>query len=103
MIEKPSKDQVLSLYSILGRCILPPEIFEVLENTKPGRGDEIQLTDAMCVIAQSTGFMAVDFIGKRYDMGDKLGIMKASVETALTHPEIGESFRGYLKKVCMNL
>lgn len=104
MIEKPdSPEKIMSLYSILGRCVLPPEIFDILEHTKPGAGGEIQLTDAMKDLARDNTMVGVDFIGKRYDMGSKLGIMQASVETALKHPEIGESFRKYLKKLSETL
>ncbi|MGI6256146.1 MAG: UTP--glucose-1-phosphate uridylyltransferase [Acutalibacter sp.] len=103
MIEKPQPGQELSFYSILGRCILPPEIFDILDNTPPGAGGEIQLTDAMATLARRDGMTAVDFVGTRYDMGNKLGIMQASVEVALQHPEIGEQFRAYLKKLCKTL
>lgn len=104
MIEKPdTPEKVLSLYSILGRCVLPPEIFDILEQTPPGAGGEIQLTDAMKVLARTKNMVAVDFEGKRYDMGNKLGVMQAAVETALTHPEIGSDFRAYLKELSQSL
>lgn len=104
MVEKPkTPDKILSLYSILGRCVLPPEIFDILEDTKPGAGGEIQLTDAMKELAHKNSMIGVDFTGKRYDMGSKLGIMQASVETALDHPEIGTEFRAYLKKLAETL
>lgn len=103
MIEKPSPDKIMSLYSILGRCVLPPEIFDILDKTPPGAGGEIQLTDAMCQLARTTGMTAVDFTGKRYDMGNKLGIMQASVEVALQHPQIGKEFRAYLKELVKGL
>ena len=103
MIEKPSPEKIMSLYSILGRCILTPDIFEILENTEPGAGGEIQLTDAMRTLARRDGMIAVNFTGTRYDMGNKLGIMKAQVEVALQHPEIGQDFRAYLKKLCKTL
>lgn len=103
MIEKPTKDKILSLYSILGRCVLPPEIFDILDHTAPGAGGEIQLTDAMCTLARRDGMIAVDFTGKRYDMGNKLGIMQAQVEVALNHPEISEGFRAYLKEIAKTL
>ena len=103
MIEKPTKDKILSLYSILGRCVLPPKIFDILEHTAPGAGGEIQLTDAMCELARSEGMTAVDFTGTRYDMGNKLGIMQAQVEVALNHPEIGAAFRAYLKEIAKTL
>lgn len=102
MIEKPSKDKIMSLYSILGRCVLPPQIFDILAHTAPGAGGEIQLTDAMCELARTESMIAVDFTGKRYDMGNKLGVMQAQVEVALKHPEIGESFRAYLKELAKN-
>lgn len=104
MIEKPqTPDEVLSLYSILGRCILPPEIFDILDNTKPGAGGEIQLTDAMRELARTKGMAAVEYTGVRYDIGNKLGVMQAEVETALKHKEIGEGFREYLKELAKNL
>lgn len=103
MIEKPKPGQEFSLYSILGRCVLPPEIFDILETTPPGANNEIQLTDAMATLARRDGMTAVDFVGTRYDMGNKLGIMQAAVETALTHPEIGEDFRAYLKELANTL
>ncbi len=97
MVEKPTPDKILSLYSILGRCVLTSEVFDILETTPPGAGGEIQLTDAMKVMAKKAGMIAVDFIGTRYDIGNKLGAMKASVEIALKHPEISEEFKKYIK------
>lgn len=99
MIEKPKPEQIFSLFSILGRCVLPPEIFDILRVTAPGAGGEIQLTDAMRTLAVRDGMVGVDFVGTRYDMGNKLGMMKAIVETALKHKEIGEDFREYLKNL----
>ena len=87
----------MSMYSILGRCVLPPEIFSILENTPVGVGGELQLTDAMKKLAQIDGMVGVDFVGKRYDMGSKLGIIQANVEFALEHEEIKDEFRLYLK------
>ena len=103
MIEKPAPDKIMSLYSILGRCVLTPDIFEILGQTQPGAGGEIQLTDAMRTLARRDGMVAVDFTGTRYDMGNKLGIMKAQVEVALQHPEIGRDFREYLKGLSRTL
>ncbi|MEG0910526.1 MAG: UTP--glucose-1-phosphate uridylyltransferase GalU [Ruthenibacterium sp.] len=103
MIEKPASGQEFSLFSILGRCLLTPEIYEILEKTAPGAGGEIQLTDAMAVLARSGGMTGVDFTGKRYDMGSKLGVMQAQVETALLHPEIGADFKTYLKEFAKTL
>ncbi len=99
MVEKPkTKEEVLSLFSILGRCVLPAEIFDILQNVQPGVGGEIQLTDAMKVLAQNTGMTAVDFTGVRYDMGNKLGILKAQVEVGVQNKEFGEEFKQYLKE-----
>ena len=103
MIEKPSPDKIMSLYSILGRCVLPAEIFPILENTKPGAGGEIQLTDAMQVLARRDGMIGVDYTGKRYDMGNKLGVLEAIVEVGLAHGEIGADFRAYLKQIAQTL
>lgn len=103
MVEKPTPDKILSLFSILGRCVLTPDIFDILDNTNPGAGGEIQLTDAMGTMARNKGMVAVDFTGTRYDMGNKLGIMQASVEVALQHPEIGSAFRAYLKEISKTL
>lgn len=103
MIEKPSPDKVLSLFSILGRCVLPPAIFDILDRTPPGAGGEIQLTDAMLALARTQGMTGVDFTGKRYDMGNKLGILQATCEVALRHPEVGDDFRKYLKELAATL
>lgn len=103
MIEKPAPGQEFSNYSILGRVLLTPEIYDILEHTKPGAGGEIQLTDAMAEMARKSGVTGVDFTGKRYDMGNKLGVMQAQVETALRHPEIGPAFREYLREIAKSL
>lgn len=97
MIEKPKLSEKFSNYSVLGRCVLDSEIFGVLEKTPLGAGNELQLTDAMKVLAQNGKMMGIDFSGKRYDMGNKLGILKANVEVALNHKEIGVEFKEYLK------
>ena len=104
MIEKPQrKEDVLSLYSILGRVVLPPEIFEILERTEPGAGGEIQLTDAMAELARSCGMTAVEYSAKRYDMGNKLGVLQANIEVGLHHPEVAEGLRAYLKEIAAAL
>ncbi len=97
MIEKPGPKQILSLYSILGRVLLTPDVFDILETLPPGALGEIQLTDAIRVMARDKGTVGVDFVGTRYDMGNKLGMMKAIVETAMKHGEIGEDFKEYLR------
>ena len=103
MIEKPTIDKILSHFAILGRCVLPPEIFDILENTKPGANNELQLTDAMKTLSNSEGMIAVDFIGKRYDIGNKLGILQANCEIAVNHPEIGDDFKDYIKEFAKTL
>lgn len=103
MIEKPKEHEIISNFAILGRCVLPPKIFDILERVPVGAGGEYQLTDAMKMLAQSEGMLGVDFTGTRYDMGNKLGILKAIVEVGLNHPEVGEDFRKYLKDFCKTL
>ncbi len=104
MIEKPKKGQEFSNYSILGRVLLTPQIYDILAHTGRGAGGEIQLTDAMAEYARSCGGMtAVEFTGKHYDMGNKLCVVEAQVEMALKHPEIGEAFRAYLKEFAKTL
>lgn len=100
MIEKPqTEEEVYSYFSILGRCILTPEIFQILENIPFGAGNELQLTDAMKVLAKRDGFVGVDFTGKRYDMGNKLGILKAMVEVALSRDDLKDDFTEYLSSL----
>lgn len=96
MIEKPKLSEKFSNYSILGRCVLSSEIFEILEKTPNGAGGELQLTDAMKVMAQKDGMIGVDFDGTRYDMGNKLGIMKAWVEQGIRREDFGEEFKNFL-------
>lgn len=103
MVEKPAPDKVLSLYSILGRCVLPAEIFSILEETPLGAGGELQLTDAMRTLTRTRGMTGVDYVGKRYDMGNKLGVLEAIVEVGIAHPEIGEGFKDYLREFCKTL
>lgn len=103
MIEKPLPEQIFSHYSILGRCILPPEIFDILEHTPYGKGGELQLTDAMKTLANRETMIGVDFTGTRYDMGNKLSALKASIETGLNHPETADGLREYIKKLAQKL
>lgn len=103
MIEKPSPDKIFSLYSILGRCVLTPEIFEILEKIPYGAGGELQLTDAMREIAVSKGMVGVDFIGTRYDMGNKFGILKANIEVGLAHPEVSDELKAYIKEIAKSI
>ncbi|MCH5190701.1 MAG: UTP--glucose-1-phosphate uridylyltransferase [Oscillospiraceae bacterium] len=100
IIEKPTPEEIMSCYSILGRVVLPPEVFDLIEQTPPDKkSGEVYLTDAMCELAKRGELNAVDFDGIRYDMGNKLGIMKANCEVALNHEEIGEDFKEYLKEL----
>lgn len=99
MIEKPELSQKFSNYAILGRCVLDSEIFDILENTPLGAGGELQLTDAMAVVARSKGMVGVDFNGKRFDMGNKLGILQANLEVGINHPEISLELRKYIKEL----
>ena len=96
MIEKPSLAEAPSHFAVLGRYIIKPEIFAILENTKPGKGGEVQLTDALKVLAKLDNVYAYAFEGKRYDLGDKLGFLKATVEFALRREDLGPAFRAYL-------
>lgn len=99
MIEKPNKENIMSNYSILGRVIMPPEIFEILERTPKGAGNELQLTDAMKELAKTEGVIAVDYDGCRYDMGNKFGILQANIEVGLKHKEIRNQLIDYLNKL----
>ena len=99
MVEKPSLEEAPSRMAVLGRYIIRPEIFSILGETKPGKGGEIQLTDALEVLAQREAVYAYDFEGKRYDLGDKLGFLEATVEFALRRPDLGGPFQAYLKKI----
>jgi UTP--glucose-1-phosphate uridylyltransferase len=103
MIEKPKKEEIISCFSVLGRIILTPDVFDYLDKTPYAANGELQLTDTMKLMSQDGNMMALDFEGTRYDMGNKLGVMQAQVETALKHPEIGEDFREYLKKIAKTL
>ena len=103
MIEKPSLEEIMSNFSILGRVIMPPEIFDILENTPLGAGNELQLTDAMKTLARTKGVIAVDYEGTRYDMGNKFGILQANIEAGLKHPEIKDELKAYLKDIVKDL
>lgn len=103
MVEKPSEEQIYSNYSILGRCILPPSIFDILETIPNGRNNELQLTDAMKILAQKDGMIGVDFTGKRYDMGNKLGILKAAIDVGLSRPELRDELAAYIKETAKKL
>ena len=100
LIEKPKDDEIMSLYAILGRYVLNADIFDYIRNTPPNaRTGEVFITDALDTMAKDGKLTAVDFIGDRYDMGNKLGIMQANCALALRHPEIGAQFAAYLKQL----
>ena len=96
LVEKPSIEEAPSNIAILGRYIITPKIFEILENTKPGKGGEIQLTDALLNLISEEAMYAYDFEGTRYDVGDKLGFLKATVEYALRREDLRDGFIEYL-------
>jgi UTP--glucose-1-phosphate uridylyltransferase len=98
MVEKP-KSKAPSRYAIIGRYILPPEIFPILERTERGAGGEIQLTDALRELVRQGDFYGYVFDGRRYDAGEKLGYLKATVDYALRHEQLGAEFRAYLESV----
>ena len=97
MIEKPKPEQIFSNYSILGRCVLPPEIFGILKTIPKGANNELQLTDAMKILANNEGMIGVDFTGNRYDMGNKLGILKAAIDIGLSRPDLKDELAQYIK------
>ena len=97
MVEKPSVEEAPSNIAILGRYIITPEIFNILENQEPGKGGEIQLTDALQTLATKEAIYAYNFEGRRYDVGDKLGFLEATVDFALKRPELKNDFITFLK------
>lgn len=99
LVEKPSMEEAPSNIAILGRYIINPAIFDILENTKPGKNGEIQLTDALMELAKKEAMYAYIFEGRRYDVGDKQGFLEATVEYALRREDLREEFLEYLKKV----
>ena len=99
MVEKPPVEEAPSRLAVLGRYVITPEIFAILEQTAPGRGGEIQLTDALKVLAKEQAMYAYDFVGRRYDVGDKQGYLEATVEYALRRPELREKFLRYLQEI----
>lgn len=99
LVEKPDLADAPSNLAILGRYIITPEIFPILEKTKLGRNNEIQLTDALKELARLAPMYAYEFVGKRYDVGNKLGFLEATVEFALSRDDLGGEFRNYLKKL----
>jgi len=103
LVEKPERDKAPSDLAIIGRYIITPEIFEILEETEPGKGGEIQLTDALAKLNKRQAIYGCRFSGRRYDVGDRLGYLKAIVEMALAREDLKESFGDYLKKEILPL
>jgi UTP--glucose-1-phosphate uridylyltransferase len=97
MVEKPKLEDAPSKQAIIGRYVLTPRVFELLEETTPGAGGEIQLTDGIKALLKEEKVFGYTFEGKRYDAGDKFGMLQATVEFALKRPEFGDKFREYLK------
>jgi UTP--glucose-1-phosphate uridylyltransferase len=99
IVEKPQPKDAPSTLGVIGRYVFNPEIFDCLEKIKPGKGGEIQLTDAIQMLLGQQSIFAYQFEGKRYDCGDKLGFMKANIEFSKKHPEIGKEFIEFLKSI----
>jgi UTP--glucose-1-phosphate uridylyltransferase len=99
IVEKPQPQDAPSTLGVIGRYVFNPEIFDCLEKIKPGKGGEIQLTDAIQMLLGQQSIFAYQFEGKRYDCGDKLGFMKANIEFSKKHPEIGKEFIEFLKSI----
>jgi len=99
LVEKPSPEEAPSNLAVIGRYVLTKNIFPILEHLPPGRGGEIQLTDAINELSQTDPIYAYEFEGKRYDCGDKLGYLKANVIYGLRHPKLGEEFKAFLKEL----
>ena len=99
LIEKPEPEQAPSNIAILGRYIITPAIFSYLEKAKPGKNGEIQLTDSLCELAKTEPMYAYDFVGRRYDVGNKLGFLQATVEFALKREDLRSEFMAYLKEI----
>ncbi|MCB2214458.1 UTP--glucose-1-phosphate uridylyltransferase GalU [Desulfofustis glycolicus] len=103
MVEKPAPGTTDSDLAIIGRYILKPDIFDILSNTTPGHGGEIQLTDALLALCKRREMYAYEFEGTRYDAGDKLGYLQAIVAYGLRHNELGPSFKSFLQETIASL
>ena len=99
LVEKPAADQAPSNLAIIGRYLLPPEIFPILERTPPGKGGEIQLTDALQTLCRTMPLYGYEFTGDRYDAGDKFGYLEANIAFALKRPELAERLKEFIKKI----
>lgn len=103
MIEKPKEGEEFSNLSILGRVLLTPDAFDIIDALEPGAGGEYQLTDAMAKMARNDGVYALEFEGVRYDLGSKIGFLKANIVKGLEHPETREELREFLKELAGDL
>ena len=103
MIEKPKPGEEFSNLSILGRVLLTPDIFDIIDHLTPGAGGEYQLTDAMAILARRGGVYALEFEGERYDLGSKIGLLKANIIKGLSHPETRDELREYLLELARTL
>jgi UTP--glucose-1-phosphate uridylyltransferase len=99
MVEKPKLQDAPSRLAIVGRYLLTPRIFEILERTDPGKGGEIQLTDAMAKLMKEEGFLGYRFEGERYDAGDKFGFLQANIAYAMKRPDIAPKLMEYMKSL----
>ena len=99
LVEKPSPEKAPSNLAVVGRYLLTPDIFDILERTPPGKNQEIQLTDALRILARRRPMYAKRLAGRRYDAGDKLGFLKATVEIGLKRPDLGKAFHRYLRSL----
>lgn len=100
LVEKPDMDKAPSTVAILGRYIITPDIFAHLEKTIPGKGGEIQLTDALKSLMQEEAMYSYEFMGKRYDVGSKLGFLQATIEFALKREDLNKEFMEYMRSIC---
>jgi len=103
LVEKPKKEDAPSNYAIIGRYVLPPKVFDILERTPPGKGGEIQLTDALQELAVTDGVLGVVFRGRRYDTGDRVDYIKAIVQIAADRDDLGPDIRPWLKEFAAQL
>jgi UTP--glucose-1-phosphate uridylyltransferase len=103
IVEKPKPEEAPSTLAVVGRYILTPRVFELLREVQPGAGGEIQLTDAIAALLKEETILAYEFQGTRYDCGSKLGYLKATMDYALKHPEVGAAFRDYLASLHCDL
>ena len=103
MIEKPRRGEEFSNLAILGRVLLTPDVFDIIDDLSPGAGGEYQLTDAIKQLAREGGVYALEFEGERYDLGSKLGFLKANIVKGLEHPETKDALREFIKEIAKEL